>query len=141
MQWWTDCFSSLRQTFHAVVDCFTSLRQKFHAVMDCFTSLRQKFHAVMDCFTSLRQKFHAVVDCFTSLRQKFHAVVERIGHLQRQEKLSFLRKPSNALASLPPEALEKVLPHIHKMVNTSGSPLPSSQTCRSYYFMSKNEEE
>ena len=113
MQWWTDCFTSLRQTFHAVVDCFTSLRQMFHALMDRFISLRQKFHAV----------------------------VERIGHLQRQEKLSFLRKPSNALASLPPEALEKVLPHIHKMVNTSVSPLPSSQPYRSYHFMSKNEEE
>ncbi|XP_076472776.1 uncharacterized protein LOC143302116 isoform X2 [Babylonia areolata] len=48
-------------------------------------------------------------------RQKFHAVVKQIGELQRKEKLSFLSMPANPLASLPPEALEKVIPHVHKM--------------------------
>ncbi|KAK7473972.1 hypothetical protein BaRGS_00034801, partial [Batillaria attramentaria] len=48
-------------------------------------------------------------------RQKFHAVVERIEALERQEKLLFLTKPSNVMVSLPREALEKVLPHVHKM--------------------------
>ncbi|KAL8563293.1 hypothetical protein ACOMHN_063955 [Nucella lapillus] len=48
-------------------------------------------------------------------RQKFHAVVQRIWDQQREEKLSFLSKPANALASLPPDALEKVIPHVEKM--------------------------
>ncbi|XP_025080672.1 uncharacterized protein LOC112556157 isoform X2 [Pomacea canaliculata] len=48
-------------------------------------------------------------------RQKFHEVVERITNVQKKEKLAFFCSSKNVLSSLPPDGLEKVIEHVHKM--------------------------